>query len=166
MRVGIGVDIHKLVPGKKLIIGGVQIPYEKGLDGDSDADVLSHAIIDALLGGIGKGDIGRTFGVGTPELMGISSLILLEKTYEILQENNFIINNIDVTIIAQEPTLTSYIELIKKNIARIVNLEEEEVNIKATTTKGLGVIGEKKAIACLAVVSIVKVSSNSLARDG
>lgn len=158
MRVGIGVDMHKLVAGRKLIIGGIPIPYEKGLDGDSDADVLVHAIIDALLGGIGEGDIGKTFGIGTPELMGISSLTLLERTCEILNQKNFVTNNIDATIIAQEPKLTSYLEPMKKNIAKRVNLEEEEVNIKATTTKGLGIIGEKEAIACLVVVSVVKVS--------
>jgi len=158
MRVGIGVDIHKLVKGRKLILGGLEIPYEKGLEGDSDADVLSHAIIDALLGSIGAGDIGRTFGVGTPKLMGISSLTLLEKAYEILNGKSFIINNIDATIIAQEPKLTPYIEQMKKNIAQVVNIEEEEVNIKATTAKGLGIIGENEAIGCLAVVSIVKVS--------
>jgi len=158
MRVGIGVDIHKLAINRKLILGGVEIPYEKGLEGDSDADVLSHAVIDALLGGIGEGDIGKTFGVGTPELMGISSLTLLERTYEIVKEKNFIINNIDATIIAQEPKLTPYLEQMKKNIAQVVDIEEKEVNIKATTTKGLGVIGEKEAIGCLAVVSVVKVS--------
>jgi 2-C-methyl-D-erythritol 2,4-cyclodiphosphate synthase len=157
MRVGIGVDIHKLVEGRKLILGGVEIPYEKGLLGDSDADVLSHAIIDALLGGIGAGDIGTTFGVGKPELMGISSITLLEKAYEILKEKNFIINNIDATIIAQEPKLTPFMNEMKKNIAKIVNMEEEEVNIKSTTAKGLGIIGEKAAIGCVAVVSVVKV---------
>ncbi|MEW6095997.1 MAG: 2-C-methyl-D-erythritol 2,4-cyclodiphosphate synthase [bacterium] len=157
MRVGIGVDIHKLVEGRKLILGGVEIHYEKGLDGDSDADVLLHAIIDALLGGIGERDIGRTFGVGKPELMGISSITLLEKAYEILKNKNFIINNIDASVIAQEPKLTPYLEQMKKNIAKVVNMEEEEVNIKATTAKGLGIIGEKEAIACLAVVSVVKV---------
>lgn len=158
MRIGVGVDIHKLVKGRRLIIGGVEIPYEKGLDGDSDADVLSHAVIDALLGGIGEGDIGRAFGVGKPELMGISSIILLEKVYEILKDKNFIINNIDASIIAQEPRLTPYLEQMKKNIARVVNIEEEEVNIKATTAKGLGIIGENEAIACIVVVSVVKIS--------
>lgn len=157
MRVGVGVDIHKLVKGRKLIIGGVEIPYEKGLEGDSDADVLSHAIIDALLGGIGEGDIGRTFGVGKPELMGISSMTLLEKVYEIIRDKNFIINNIDASIIAQEPKLTPYIEQMKKNITKVVNIEEEEVNIKSTTAKGLGVLGEKEAIACISIVSMIKV---------
>jgi len=154
---GIGVDIHKLVKERKLILGGVEIPYEKGLEGDSDADVLLHAIIDALLGGIGAGDIGTTFGVGRPELIGISSITLLEKAYEILKDKNFIINNIDVSIIAQEPKLTPYIEQMKKNIAKVVNIEQEEVNIKATTAKGLGIIGKKQAIACIAVVSLVKI---------
>ncbi len=157
MRVGIGVDIHKLVKGRKLILGGVEIPYEKGLEGDSDADALIHAVIDALLGGIGKGDIGATFGVGTPEVMGILSITLLEKVCEIIEEKHFIINNIDATIIAQEPKLSSYIDQMKMNIARAVNIEEEEVNIKATTAKGLGIIGESKAIASIAVVSVVKV---------
>lgn len=157
MRVGIGVDIHKLLAGRKLILGGVEIPYDKGLDGDSDADVLSHAIIDALLGGIGQGDIGTTFGVGKPELMDASSICLLEKVYEILKNKNFIINNIDATIIAQEPKLTPYIDQMKKNIAKVANIEEEEVNIKSTTAKGLGIIGNKEAIGCVAVVSVVKV---------
>ena len=157
MRVGIGVDIHKLVEGRKLVLGGVQIPYEKGLEGDSDADALTHAIIDALLGGIGQGDIGATFGVGTPQVMGISSITLLEKVYEIIEDKHFLVNNIDATIIAQEPKLTPYIDRMKKNIARAVNLEEEEVNIKATTAKGLGIIGESEAIASIAVASVVKV---------
>ncbi|MFH1563531.1 MAG: 2-C-methyl-D-erythritol 2,4-cyclodiphosphate synthase [Nitrospirota bacterium] len=158
MRVGIGVDIHKLVEDRKLILGGVQIPYEKGLEGDSDADALTHAIIDALLGGIGQGDIGSTFGVGTPEVMGISSITLLEKVYEIIKDKHFIINNIDASIIVQEPKLTPYIDQMKKNIARAVNIEEEEVNIKATTAKGLGIIGESEAIASIAVASVVKVA--------
>ena len=161
MRVGIGVDIHKLVEDRKLILGGVQIPYEKGLDGDSDADALTHAIIDALLGGIGKGDIGATFGVGTPQVMGISSLTLLEKVYQIIEEQHFIINNIDATIIAQEPKLAPYLDQMKKNIARAVNIEEEEVNIKATTAKGLGIIGESEAIASFAVASVVKIRYES-----
>ncbi|MEW6607414.1 MAG: 2-C-methyl-D-erythritol 2,4-cyclodiphosphate synthase [bacterium] len=157
MRVGIGIDIHKLVKGRKLILGGVEIPYEKGLEGDSDADVLIHAIIDALLGSVGQGDIGRTFGVGKPELMGISSITLLERVYKIVTERNFIINNIDASIIAQEPQLSPYIDQMKKNVVKVINVEEEEVNIKATTTKGLGIIGEKEAIACVAVVSVVKI---------
>lgn len=157
MRVGIGVDIHKLVKGRKLILGGVEIPYEKGLEGDSDADVLSHSIIDALLGGIGAGDIGSVFGVGKPELMGISSITLLERVYEIFKDKNFIINNIDASIIAQEPRLTPYIHQMKKNIAQAVNIEEEDINIKATTAKGLGIIGASEAIASLAIASVVEV---------
>ncbi|MDI6735711.1 MAG: 2-C-methyl-D-erythritol 2,4-cyclodiphosphate synthase [bacterium] len=157
MRVGIGVDVHKLVKGRKLILGGVEILYEKGLEGDSDADALTHAIIDALLGGIGKGDIGATFGVGTPQVMGILSITLLEKVYEIIEEKHFIINNIDATIIAEKPKLSPYLGQMKKNIARAINIEEEEVNIKATTAKGLGIIGESGAIASIAVASVVKI---------
>lgn len=156
MRVGIGYDIHRLAEGRDLILGGVKIPFEKGLLGDSDADVLIHAVIDALLGAAGFGDIGRVLGVGTPEVMGISSIVLLERSFKMLTEKSFRINNIDATIIAQAPRLAPYIDQIKKNIAKVLDISENQVNIKATTPQGLGPIGQEEAIAAYAILSLME----------
>jgi 2-C-methyl-D-erythritol 2,4-cyclodiphosphate synthase len=153
LRLGLGYDIHPLVKGRPLILGGVRVPYEQGLSGDSDADVLTHAIIDAILGAAGDGDIGDFFGVGDPRLVGISSLSLLEELWEAMEKKGMVILNVDSTVIAQEPPLSPYKAEMKKNIGRVLRVEESRVNIKATTPKGLGILGQKKAISAQAIVA-------------
>lgn len=147
MRIGTGYDVHKLVKGRKLIIGGVHIPFAKGLLGHSDADVLLHAISDALLGAAALGDIGKHFPDTNGEYKGISSLLLLQKVYSLLQKNHFIINNIDSTIIAQLPKMSPYIENMRGNIACTLHLKISQVSVKATTEEGLGLTGSGEAIA-------------------
>lgn len=155
-RFGIGFDIHELVEGRELILGGVKIPFSKGLSGHSDADALVHSLIDALLGALNKGDIGQVFGVDHPDTKGISSLVLLEKVYLMMKEAGYSINNIDATIIAEKPKLAFYIEQMKEGIAPVLNTQIANVSIKATTAKKLGIIGQEEAIACLAIACIVK----------
>ena len=138
MRVGMGYDVHRLVENRDLIIGGVTIPYEKGLLGHSDADVLLHAISDALLGAAALGDIGKHFPDSDPAYKGISSIILLEKVGELLEEKGFLIENIDATIIAQAPKMRPYIDTMRENIAKALGIEISQVNVKATTEEGLG----------------------------
>ena len=149
MRIGTGYDVHRLVPERDLIVGGVKIPYEKGLLGHSDADVLLHAIMDALLGAAALGDIGLHFPDNDPAYKGISSLLLLKKTGELLLEKGYLIENIDSVIIAQEPKMRPYIEEMRKNIADTLEIEIEQV--KATTEEGLGFTGAKEGIAASAV---------------
>ncbi len=151
MRIGSGYDVHRLVEGRKLILGGVDIPYEKGLLGHSDADVLLHAIMDALLGAAALGDIGLHFPDSDPQYKGISSLELLKRTGEMLAEGHFIIENIDATIIAQAPKLRPFISEMLKNIADALELDISQVNVKATTEEGLGFTGEGLGIAAQAV---------------
>jgi len=154
MKVGIGYDIHRLVTGRKLVLGGVEIPFEKGLSGHSDADVLAHSICDAILGALGKGDIGLHFPDTDPKYKDISSLILLEKVSEIMTKANFQVNNLDSVIIAQKPRLLPYIEEMKKNVGRVLNSSGEVINIKATTNEGLGLIGQGEGIAAYTIVSL------------
>lgn len=151
MRIGMGYDVHKLVEGRDLIIGGVTIPYEKGLLGHSDADVLLHAISDALLGAAALGDIGKHFPDTDPAYKGISSLLLLERVGELLEENRFLIENIDATIIAQAPKMRPYIDTMRENIAKALHIEVEQVNVKATTEEGLGFTGEGLGISSQAI---------------
>lgn len=158
MRIGIGYDIHKLVSGRRLILGGIEIPYEKGLEGHSDADVLLHAVSDALLGAISEADIGQHFPDTDPQYKGVSSVELLKKVYALVQSKDYRINNIDTVIIAQGPKLTPFKERIQKQIAHVLNIEEDKVNIKAKTNEGLGDLGKNKAIATYAVVLITKKS--------
>ena len=153
LKVGLGYDIHPLVRGRPLILGGVGVPFEQGLSGDSDADVLIHAIIDAILGAAGEGDIGGFFGVGNPRLAGASSLHLLGELWEEMKRKGMRINNIDATMVAQAPHLSPYIQEMKKNIGKALGLDAVQINVKATTAKGLGVIGEGKGICAQAVVS-------------
>jgi 2-C-methyl-D-erythritol 2,4-cyclodiphosphate synthase len=156
-RIGYGYDIHPLVSGRNLILGGVKIPFEKGLDGDSDADVITHAIIDSILGALGAGDIGRRFGVGKPELMGVSSLKLLDQVYRQMQDKKYGIVNIDITIIAEEPKLSAYIPQMQTQLMSVMYaLEEDEINIKATTAKHIGSLGAGEAIAAIAVTLLEK----------
>ena len=155
-RVGIGYDVHKLVTDRKLILGGVDIPHEKGLLGHSDADVLLHAISDALLGAAALGDIGKHFPDTDERFKGISSLILLKHVGELLQTKNYKINNIDATIVAQRPKLLPFIPTMQKNVAETLNLPIEDVNIKATTEERLGFTGSEEGISSYALCSIDK----------
>jgi 2-C-methyl-D-erythritol 2,4-cyclodiphosphate synthase len=154
MRVGIGYDVHRLVEGRKLILGGITIPYEKGLLGHSDADVLIHAICDALLGAAGAGDIGRHFPDTEAEFKGISSIELLESTHEMIQAKNFSVINLDATLVAQAPKLQPYLESMTRNLARVLGIARQKVNVKATTTEGLGFIGKGEGIAAMCVALI------------
>lgn len=154
MRVGIGYDVHKLVENRKLIIGGVNIPFEKGLLGHSDADVLIHAVMDSLLGACALGDIGKHFPDTDLKYKGISSIKLLEKIGLIIFENGYSINNIDATIIAQKPKMRPYIEIMRKNIATALNININQVNIKATTEEGLGFTGEMLGISAQSIASV------------
>lgn len=151
MSIGMGYDVHKLVEDRDLIIGGVKIPYEKGLLGHSDADVLLHAIMDALLGAAALGDIGKHFPDSDPAYKGISSLILLEKVGQLLEEKTFLIENIDATIIAQAPKMRPYIDAMQENIARVLRIRTDQVNVKATTEEGLGFTGSGEGISAQAI---------------
>ena len=154
IRIGQGYDVHRLVEGRKLILGGKEIAYEKGLLGHSDADVLTHAICDALLGAAALGDIGKRFPDSDDKYKGINSLILLKEVGKLLDTMGCTINNIDATIIAQEPKISPYIQEIRGNIAEVLNLSIGAVSIKATTEEGLGFTGRKEGIAALAVALI------------
>ena len=151
MRIGMGYDVHKLVEGRDLIIGGVKIEYEKGLLGHSDADVLLHAIMDALLGAAALGDIGKHFPDTDPQYKGISSIKLLEHVGQLLSDNNYFIGNIDATIIAQAPKFRPYIDQMNENIAKALNIELNQINVKATTEEGLGFTGAGEGISSQAI---------------
>ena len=151
MRIGHGYDVHKLVEGRDLILGGVKIDYEKGLLGHSDADVLLHAVSDALLGAAGLGDIGRHFPDTDPKYKGADSLMLLREVYRKISEKGFRVGNIDVTMIAQKPKLKDYIPQMQENIAAAVGVTPDRVNVKATTEEKLGFTGTGEGMACHAV---------------
>ncbi|MDI3533730.1 MAG: 2-C-methyl-D-erythritol 2,4-cyclodiphosphate synthase [Thermosediminibacterales bacterium] len=151
MRVGIGYDAHKLSENRRLVLGGVEIPYEKGLLGHSDADVLIHAIMDSLLGACGKGDIGKIFPDTDDSFKDVSSLVLLKKIREIIYENGYSIINIDSVIVAQKPKLSKYIHKMVENIAGILEISTDCVNVKATTTEGMGFCGKGEGISAYAV---------------
>lgn len=155
-KTGLGYDIHRLVKGRKLFLGGMEIPHEKGLEGHSDADVVLHAICDALLGAVGKGDIGEHFPNTDPKYKGISSLVLLEKVNKIVQDNGFSIGNIDTMILAEEPNLKVYKSKMRETIAKVLSLDPSCVNIKATTQEGTGFGATHEAIAAYATVLLVK----------
>ena len=157
MRIGQGYDVHRLVPDRKLILGGVEIPYEKGLLGHSDADVIVHAVMDALLGAAGLWDIGHAFPDDDPETEGISSLVLLERVREMLARNGFQVVNVDGTIIAQRPKLSPHIPDMRKNIAAVLEVEEGQINLKATTEEKLGFTGSGEGIAAQAVALLEKI---------
>ena len=156
IRVGTGYDVHKLVEGRKLILGGVEIPHSLGLLGHSDADVLLHAIMDALLGAAALGDIGKHFPDTDERYRGISSLKLLEHVAELLEEEHYIIENIDATVIAQKPKLRPYIEEMEKNIAEVLGISGDQINVKATTEEGLGFTGEQQGISSQAICCLYK----------
>ncbi len=151
MRVGLGYDVHRLVENRKLILGGVSIPYDKGLLGHSDADVLLHAIMDALLGAAALGDIGKHFPDTDPAYEGISSLALLEKVGQLLAEKGFLIENIDAVIIAQAPKMRPHIDAMRGNIARALEMDTDHINVKATTEEGLGFTGSGEGISSQAI---------------
>ena len=159
MRVGFGYDVHRLVEDRRLILGGVEIPYEKGLLGHSDADVLVHALMDAMLGAAGLGDIGRHFPDTDDQYKGISSMILLQKVTERLTEAGYMVNNMDVTVVAQRPRLAGYIPQMEANLAQVLGIPETAVNVKATTTEKLGFEGEGLGISAYAVCSIRKLDA-------
>ena len=156
IRFGMGYDVHKLVEGRKLILGGVEVPHTLGLLGHSDADVLLHAIADALLGAAALGDIGRHFPDTDEAYKGISSMLLLKHVKDLLQKKGYTANNIDATIVAQKPKLAGFIEAMNQNIAKVLDLDLDCVNVKATTTEGLGFAGTQEGIASYAVVGIKK----------
>ncbi|MDN5332545.1 MAG: 2-C-methyl-D-erythritol 2,4-cyclodiphosphate synthase [Tepidanaerobacteraceae bacterium] len=156
MRIGIGYDAHRLVKGRKLVLGGVEIPYEKGLLGHSDADVLVHAINDALLGAAALGDIGVHFPDTDPEYKDIRSVILLKRVGEMLKREGFGVVNIDAVICAERPKLSPYVERMRENIAQALNISKEKVSVKATTTEGMGFEGRGEGISAQAVCLIKK----------
>ena len=159
MRVGLGYDVHKLTEGRDLILGGVNIPYEKGLLGHSDADVLVHAIMDALLGAAALGDIGKHFPDSDERYRGISSILLLQHVGKLLDEHLYVIENIDATIIAQRPKMLPHIEMMRKNIAEALKIEVDQVNVKATTEEGLGFTGNGDGISSQAICAIEKITN-------
>ena len=154
MRIGFGYDVHPLILGRKLILGGEVIPYQKGLDGYSDADVLIHSLIDALLGAAGEGDIGQHFPDNDEQYKDISSLKLLENIYGILRKKKLTINNIDVSVVLEEPRIAPFIMSMKNNIAQVLKISSEKVNIKAKTNEKMGFIGRKEGIVSYCMVSL------------
>ena len=159
MRVGLGYDVHKLVEGRDLILGGVTIPYEKGLLGHSDADVLVHAIMDALLGATALGDIGKHFPDTDPAYKGISSIKLLQHVGKLLEDNLYVIENIDATIIAQRPKMAPHIITMRNNIAEALGIEVDQINVKATTEEGLGFTGTGEGISSQAICAVEKITN-------
>lgn len=159
MRVGLGYDVHKLVEGRKLIIGGVDIPHEKGLLGHSDADVLTHAVMDSILGALGLGDIGKHFPDTDSKYKGIDSIVLLENVYNLIISNGYEIGNIDCTIIAQIPKMAPFIDNMRKNISNALKTDLKNVNVKATTEEGLGFTGAKEGISAQSICLLVKVDN-------
>jgi len=156
MRVGMGYDVHQLVEGRKLIMGGVEISYEKGLLGHSDADVLLHAIMDGILGALALGDIGKHFPDNDDAYKGISSIVLLERVREAMEDKGYGIVNIDSTIIAQAPKMSTHIEQMRSNIAEALRIDNDQINVKATTTEKLGFTGRGEGIAAEAIASLIQ----------
>ncbi len=156
MRIGMGYDVHKLVEDRKLILGGVDIPWDRGLLGHSDADVLVHAVMDALLGAAGLDDIGKHFPDTDPQYKGISSIKLLEHVGGLLAENSYKIGNIDATVIAQRPKLRPYIDQMRENMARALNISVKDINVKATTEEGLGFTGAGQGISAQAICLLME----------
>ena len=154
LRVGIGYDVHSLTPGRRLVLGGIEIPFDKGLSGWSDADVLTHATIDALLGAGALGDIGSHFPPGESQYKDISSLILLEKVKDKLAENGWQVNNVDATIVAESPRLSDFIDRMRQQLSQTLGLNINQVSVKASTSDGLGFVGRGEGIAAYAVAIV------------
>lgn len=159
MRIGLGYDVHKLVEGRRLIIGGVDVPHETGLLGHSDADVLVHSVMDSILGALALGDIGKHFPDTDEKFKGADSIKLLEFVYNLIKEKGYIIGNIDCTIIAQSPKMAPHIENMRLNISKALNTTLDNVNVKATTEEGLGFTGTKQGIAAQSICLLVKVDN-------
>ena len=157
MRIGQGYDVHRLVEGRRLVLGGVDIPWEKGLLGHSDADVLTHAVMDALLGAAGLGDIGKHFPDTDPAYKGADSLKLLERVVVLMEERGFAVGNVDATVLAQRPKLAPYIPKMRENLARVMGVDPSRVNVKATTEEGLGFTGSGEGMAAHAVALIEEI---------
>jgi 2-C-methyl-D-erythritol 2,4-cyclodiphosphate synthase len=154
-RVGVGYDIHRLAEERRLVLGGVEIPHDRGLDGHSDADVLLHAVMDALLGAAGMGDIGHHFPPGDPDYKDISSLVLLQRVTSLIRQLGYTIGNVDATVVAEQPKLAPHIPLMRQRMAEALGVAGEQVGIKATTNEGLGPLGAGQGIAAWAVALIV-----------
>jgi 2-C-methyl-D-erythritol 2,4-cyclodiphosphate synthase len=161
MRIGIGYDIHRLEKGPKLILGGIEIPFGYGLTGHSDADVLLHAIMDAMLGAAGLKDIGHNFPINNPAYRGIASIELLKNVHAMIGKKGLRVGNIDTTIVAEEPKIAPFIDEIRSKIAAVLDIHTEQVMVKATTNEGLDAAGNKKGIAAFAVALLVDESENS-----
>jgi 2-C-methyl-D-erythritol 2,4-cyclodiphosphate synthase len=155
-RIGFGYDAHRLVKGRPLVIGGVTIPCELGLEGHSDADVLIHSLMDAILGALGKGDIGMHFPDNDPAFKGIDSTLLLQRVMELAGRDGYEINNADNTIVAQRPKLAPHVQIMRETLSRFLGVTPDRINIKATTTEGMGFCGRGEGIAAYSVVSLVK----------
>jgi 2-C-methyl-D-erythritol 2,4-cyclodiphosphate synthase len=155
LRVGIGFDMHRLVPGRPLVLGGVAVECDRGLEGDSDGDALTHAILDALVGAVGAGDIGTHFGVGRPENLGICSLRLLERMVALLRQRGYQPGNVDATVVAEAPRLAPYIPAMRAALAEVLGLPLDRVNVKGTTAKGIGPLGAGEGIAVFATAAVV-----------
>ena len=156
IRIGFGYDVHAFATGRPLILGGVTIPFERGLSGHSDADTVIHAIVDALLGAAGLGDIGQHFPSTDEHWKNQPSSVFLDHTYELIYQEHYVINNIDATIVAEQPKLAPYIQAMRTHLAEHLHLTREQVSVKATTTDGLGFAGRKEGVACYAVVLLEK----------
>lgn len=155
-RIGFGYDVHRLVEGRALILGGTNIPHSVGLDGHSDADVLTHAVVDAILGALGAGDIGQHFPDTDEAYRGISSLILLSRATDLMHDRGFQLNNLDATVVAQAPKLAPYLKSMQENLARTLKAPADRINIKATTSERLGFCGKGEGMEAFAVVSIAR----------
>ncbi|MEE9400084.1 MAG: 2-C-methyl-D-erythritol 2,4-cyclodiphosphate synthase [Dehalococcoidales bacterium] len=153
-RFGTGYDVHSLIPGRRLVLGGIDIPFDKGLSGWSDADVLTHAIIDALLGAAALGDIGSHFPPGNPEYKDISSIILLEKVRDELAENGWRVNNVDVTILAERPRLRDHVDQMRERLSQALDVDIGQVSVKASTSDGLGFVGRGEGMTAYAVATL------------
>lgn len=160
MKIGIGYDIHRTAEGRRLVLGGVEIPYVKGLIGHSDADVLLHAVCDAMLGALGEGDIGKHFPDTDPHYVDISSLILLKRVWEKVSEKKYRVHNIDTVLIAEEPKIEPFSEAMRDNISNVLKINKDQINIKATTGEKVGTIGRGEAIAAHAIVLLEKNKSS------
>ena len=160
-RVGFGYDVHRLVEGRSLILGGVNIPHHLGLSGHSDADVLIHAMIDAILGALAKGDIGQHFPDNDPAYKDIDSMVMLKRVMEWVNADGYKINQLDTTIVAEKPRLSPFVEAMKQRLSETLAIQTDQINIKATTTEGMGFCGRQEGVAAYAIVSLVAESSSS-----
>ncbi|HET6490625.1 MAG TPA: 2-C-methyl-D-erythritol 2,4-cyclodiphosphate synthase [Syntrophales bacterium] len=163
MRIGFGYDSHRFIEGRRLIIGGVDVNYERGLLGHSDADALIHAIVDAIIGALGEGDIGRHFPDTDPHLKGISSLVILKRAADMAVQQGYCVNNVDSTVILEKPRLSSSIEEMRRNIAKVLGIDYSRVNVKAKTNEKMGFIGRGEGIAAFAVATLGRVNAGDVA---